>query len=686
MFTLGDVADILDSALYTGISIVDALEKLSEAAEEGSLDRKRIFEDLNITDISETITPSPKLQENGKTNFSYDSPLHPQEQENIQKIPEYSSFPLVSFSPDIEAKIALYLNNNNNIVPSQTSPSPRTLEVPKDVKVPPGFQLISSNASSTHQFSNVDNSDFIDLQYGSPRSLQQQVTSPSEIIANSKNEQLVPHETRKIEKDKSKRPGTFVLDTTSVVTVQDAQRHGLPIIEALGDLAKFTGDFMKDCHTADEQTDIDGIPPLQVVDDSNECDVDNDVFTEDDEKREKLENMINSRVTEILQSFQQLDVTMDQLSRQAIESKKSRKDELKSSVPSTTLPSLPVSNTLINSPINIVSQSHVLPEDSSPVVRRRQKRGNSSARPSTFIARDSCDSFEQMFTDYMDKKNHDEARVPQDKPSEAYSHMIDITSHVNSAAMSQENISTTEINNRQCVDQADRPLFSVSPGGLDTKESSFPSLPFNTVSHNKGINPNERILSQQCIDRPTERSLDYLENNLMHRNQSESQGINHLSRTSNNYECSMKSEFVLADSECHEMNTIRDRGTREHLTQDKIYVSTARNEYIQNSSDHTERALPPTESRFEGNMQEAKTSLPRPGTYVLHSPSERVLPSLGTQEQLLNQEVDNSNMQMPSATLAGVISARSNYPRWYQWTPNTLKVLQNLGISAQRAM
>ena len=49
MFTLGDVADILDSALDTGISIVDALAKLSEAADKGDLDRTQIFNDLNIS-------------------------------------------------------------------------------------------------------------------------------------------------------------------------------------------------------------------------------------------------------------------------------------------------------------------------------------------------------------------------------------------------------------------------------------------------------------------------------------------------------------------------------------------------------------------------------------------------------------------------------------------------------------
>lgn len=42
MFTLGDVADILDSALDTGISIVDALAKLSDLADEASLSSAKI--------------------------------------------------------------------------------------------------------------------------------------------------------------------------------------------------------------------------------------------------------------------------------------------------------------------------------------------------------------------------------------------------------------------------------------------------------------------------------------------------------------------------------------------------------------------------------------------------------------------------------------------------------------------
>ena len=52
MFTLGDVADILDNALDTGISIVDALWKLSECADDGVLNRDQCYERLNLNDSS----------------------------------------------------------------------------------------------------------------------------------------------------------------------------------------------------------------------------------------------------------------------------------------------------------------------------------------------------------------------------------------------------------------------------------------------------------------------------------------------------------------------------------------------------------------------------------------------------------------------------------------------------------
>ena len=59
MFTLGDVADILDSALNTGISIVDALSKLSDAA-----DNNR---ELNKEKCLETFKIENKVNKNSKS-------------------------------------------------------------------------------------------------------------------------------------------------------------------------------------------------------------------------------------------------------------------------------------------------------------------------------------------------------------------------------------------------------------------------------------------------------------------------------------------------------------------------------------------------------------------------------------------------------------------------------------------
>ena len=53
MFTLGDVADILDSALDTGISIVDTLAKLSDVADDGNISREKGFDVLNISNADD---------------------------------------------------------------------------------------------------------------------------------------------------------------------------------------------------------------------------------------------------------------------------------------------------------------------------------------------------------------------------------------------------------------------------------------------------------------------------------------------------------------------------------------------------------------------------------------------------------------------------------------------------------
>ncbi|XP_047144827.1 uncharacterized protein LOC100208928 isoform X1 [Hydra vulgaris] len=196
MFTLGDVADILDSALCTGISIVDALSKLSDAADNSSeLSKEKCLESLQIKNkINENLADLAVLSEtNSELNLanSLASPL--------QDYPDTYSF-----------------------VPQ--SPVPLR---PSYVK-------------------------------------------------------------------KRSRPTTFVLQDSEIKTVNDAQLHRIPIIDALDDLCLVADDVFKDFDRKNKSLD-------ERINESSY------------EKSLQLEVLINNKVSEILESFKKLDLTVDQI-------------------------------------------------------------------------------------------------------------------------------------------------------------------------------------------------------------------------------------------------------------------------------------------------------------------------------------------------------------------------------------
>ncbi|XP_065652239.1 repetitive organellar protein isoform X4 [Hydra vulgaris] len=196
MFTLGDVADILDSALCTGISIVDALSKLSDAADKSSeLNKEKCLESLQIKN---------------KIN------------ENLTIIPETNL---------VDSKL--------NLTNSLTSPL----------------------------------QDYLDTYSFVPQS---------------------PVPLRPSYVKKRNRPATFVLKDSEIKTVNDAQLHRIPIIDALDDLCLVADDVFKDFDRKNKSLD----------ERKNESSY---------EKSLQLEVLINNKVSEILESFKKLDLTVDQI-------------------------------------------------------------------------------------------------------------------------------------------------------------------------------------------------------------------------------------------------------------------------------------------------------------------------------------------------------------------------------------
>lgn len=228
MFTLGDVADILDSALDTGISIVDTLAKLSDIADEGNVDREKCFEKLDIDD---------------------------------------------TLSAD---------DNEHNLAPNHNHTSGEV-------------NYCNSSSENSSKTTNVKHDNNLHKVKFNTVSCDIDIDSPVNKTESSSDGKYLPNN--------AVRRGTFVLDT-SIKTANDAARQGLPIIEALGNLCSVADNFIKDYNKDDEEN-------TKADDSAN--------IARKKSQENDLEYVINDRVNKILESFQNLDSTVDQIKQDALQ-------------------------------------------------------------------------------------------------------------------------------------------------------------------------------------------------------------------------------------------------------------------------------------------------------------------------------------------------------------------------------
>ena len=327
MFTLGDVADILDSALDTGISIVDALAKLSDLADEGSLGTGKGFEE--------------------QSDSAYD------ENGNI-----------------------ITLNNFvNNVLLSD------------DSGVCSGNSIVFSNKSSTASTCVPDGScgstsqSYISTVAGEPRNYQSNLISGNDPWHSTSR----PGDFDDALLETFQRCGTYVIPST-----KDNVLDELPVFQAFGNL----------CHVADDVLNYNQGVKLQQS-------YENIIETNSD--------ALNLKVNDMLQSFQQLDATVEKLKLQAMQRH---------------LKSHPEDECILNTHHHSFDGILPVPQDilqssdpGTPVTLR--KDGNK--RPNTYIVDSSSSSI---------NKNVNKADVCSNKYSELY--LQDVADHSYSRQASQE--------------------------------------------------------------------------------------------------------------------------------------------------------------------------------------------------------------------------------------------------------
>ena len=246
MFTLGDVADILDSALDTGISIVDTLAKLSDVADDGNISREKGFDVLSISN-----TDDFNQGRRHKVNILKDNTAENSHAEN-NRHKHGNNYGINYNYKELPAK-----NDTQNLR--------RTNEVNK--------------RTSMYQ--------------------QHLATTETSFV----NQSLPSNET---------------LSKLS----NRAKLQGVPIIEALGDLCSVADNFINEYPKLEENVDN--------THDSSKVTPPSEVLRNNDLNQKNhadLEKIINEKVTLILESFQRLDMTVDELSKKIITNDKNHSNE-----------------------------------------------------------------------------------------------------------------------------------------------------------------------------------------------------------------------------------------------------------------------------------------------------------------------------------------------------------------------
>ena len=247
MFTLGDVADILDSALDTGISIVDTLAKLSDVADDGNISREKGFDVLNISNADDfnqgrRHKVNNRLKDNAVENSHAENNRHKHDNNygidyNYKELPAKNDTQNVRRTNDANKRNSMY---QQHIASTETS--------------------------------------FV-------------------------NQSLPSNET--VPKPSNR-----------------AKLQGVPIIEALGNLCSVADNFINEYPKLEENVDN--------TYDSSKVTPPSEVFKSNDLNQKNhadLEKIINEKVTLILESFQRLDMTVDELSKKIITNDKKHSNE-----------------------------------------------------------------------------------------------------------------------------------------------------------------------------------------------------------------------------------------------------------------------------------------------------------------------------------------------------------------------
>ncbi|XP_066922291.1 calmodulin-regulated spectrin-associated protein 1-like isoform X1 [Clytia hemisphaerica] len=354
MFTLGDVADVLDGALDTGISIIDTLAKLSEIADEGNINRNKCFNRLQIDsdDINNNNNETQSSNNAGKikkpsnrntsilednncgidndSNIDFSTKGYIYEDGNSGIDNDSNRDFNTENSDNLQAPHnADSMNNTSNVNVHQLSINPN--DQPQIESNGEGKHGINATGSFNKQLdidasvslvticsdgieSNKSHITFNENGKLKPAShIKNDVNTPSTIdkdiaqksFFNDTQLQTVQrrsHESSVSVRKNLHRRTTFVLEQSPVKTIEEATAQGIPIIEALGDLCNVADDFLKDYTANKDSIEKSGVR----------------TNTDSPQSPEDFDLLINSKVNEILSSFQKLDSTVDLLKKKAL--------------------------------------------------------------------------------------------------------------------------------------------------------------------------------------------------------------------------------------------------------------------------------------------------------------------------------------------------------------------------------
>ena len=304
MFTLGDVADILDDAFDMGINIVDALAKLAEAGDKGRITREACMNELEMPDRWENVESSNQrgsLRDVESVDGNYD---HAREQ--IQAFDSYRTIHNLSNTDDVQSGILLESETGDVTKRMSREGVSGVQDLGIDLKKgscdakfdssgPSPLKISSYRIASTESNSQVENfdiendeivedDDFYDVplqKYGSKRwsttfalnmeeddlcpvvtktgfhSVSRQASTSSygsserEGTYTSSPERELFDWDEEIPRAKRQRSNTYSIETTPV---SEAEERGLPIIDILDDLCSMADQWLTDQkHDTDSQ-------------------------------------------------------------------------------------------------------------------------------------------------------------------------------------------------------------------------------------------------------------------------------------------------------------------------------------------------------------------------------------------------------------------------------------------------